>query len=1373
MPKHLSPFESLLAHYMLKQLVSLFFVGSTTNYSIEVCLCKELTVSNLFYTKCISFCTLERDKGLFNFFTRFILGEKQKRENIHVEHDEGHSDVSFYKWNIFLLKILHFYYNKHRKTRKGRENNEGKNWQEKRKKENFFFHFSQYIISLFHHENETIKRKDKLLFLFLFFFFITRYDVPPKRSCKTGKGPLISGKNEKASPCSYKGGSDTRRGGEVCGDCYSRGNLAELFEEGVRKRFSRINKGAVRKLLGNHLYHVHLFDENSGNGKKVLLLCKKALFCLNQICLNYLKYTKNEWSDKTHLASYPDEIFKSTRLLNLSKGHYQMFLRLSHHVTNMERNYTPYPFLVLLRGYKCRKKTFSFSQGMFRRFYFCRKKNCHSPFIKRYLLLFYHTFFHNHKKGMSIYDVQNREHIDKEEGANGLVAHSLYTLPRWKTQKSFEKKKKKNILFTATCVCISLMYNNSYYNLYYFFILLLRKRRSLNLFRKVNYFVDELVKMDAKCQYQWNVKNMLFYFYIHMYHKRKEHHKKKCREVVNCMNSSLRFAPSRGILPSNVDVLDAREFLAMKNRSKKVVIFNEKKVNQKGRIIKQKMCARKNSVSNCQLRVKYNALNYDYARGKPKKEKKKRIAWSSQLLEYIHTNFDFFLKILECKSYNYMAASHIFTFYNSFVHLFDHPLHMSLRGNTTLHILLEEKYRALLHKNIYYYAFHNSLLSIYVQKVYRVLLSLLRDHFYILFKKNMYTYNLDLLFHGKKCNGKGEKIPKGEYIRENYKMFTTSYGCHYNIMYTNFCNYNEKNSFHNYKCVNCCKKYINKKVMMKGYDDTVCTFCCNINRGNKLFYSDNNAPNTCISHNSIDYTSNSLYKLIRHESKKNGENYTHISVNRTEENSPHDEITRNNCVHVKCTYVEFYLFEKKKKKKKKNYEQDRNILPFLLYKKVKDKMTNYKSSLLEMVTLLNRFYSEKYYVHFYANCVRNILYCVCNCSFFSLELFYNFIVPLFLRESKYLNGQVAKRQVAKRQDGQTGEEHAHRRRKQKGQRAMATALRNFDGYFTKELKHFKEYCALFKCTHGGENVLTRSCNHLKKFSLCVNKMHLKCKMERKNEGGKGKKWITTYFHIFSINTNNPDIHTNLLSAYKKMQKKKMNAVAKGKGKKKVLIRNYHCIFFKCIINVIHEHSLHIYHMLTNYAFMEKENLIHATNCYIDICASHNHNHNHNHYHNHYHNHFNDVQASRKEDGSKRYPRNARLRNTTNGAAKYITKNNTFNGMKGKTQYGVEKNDELCKFELNLKERLNFVYKIYQDILHFFKMMKKSHFTIFYFMRNCAHASKKKRKNIFFLKFLFSINFLIFLCEHRYIFYLLKEIYRVLKCVFSNRFYLSY
>ncbi|SBS83175.1 conserved Plasmodium membrane protein, unknown function [Plasmodium ovale curtisi] len=1275
MPKRLSPFESLLAHYVLKQLVSLFFVSSTTNYSIEVCLCKELTVSNLFYTKCISFCTLERDKGLLNFFTRVILGEKQKRENSHIEHDAGHSDVSSSKWNIFLLKILNFYYNKHRKTRKGRGNNEGKNWSRKRKKEIFFFHFSQYIISLFHHENETIKRKDKLLFLFLFFLFITRYDVPPKRRCRTGKGPLISRENEKASPCSHKGGSDRRGGGGVCDNCYGRGYLAELFEEGVRKRFRRINKDAVRKLLGNHLYHVHVLDENWGNGKKVLLLCKKALFCLNQICMNHLKYTKNEWSDKTHLASYSDEIFKSTRLLKLPKGHYQMFLRPFYHVTNMERNYTPYPFLVLLRGYMCRKKAFSFSQGMFRRSYFCRKKNWHPPFVKRYLLLFYHTFFHNHKKGMNIYDVQNMEHIDKEEGENELVAHGLCTLPRWKTQKSCEKKKKKINLFIATCVCISLMYNNSYYDLYYFFILMLRKRRSLNLFRKVNYFVDELVKMDAKCQYQWNVKNMLFYFYINMYHKRKEYHMKKCKEGVNRLNSSLRFAPSRRILPSNVEVLDACEkgtiFLVMKNRSKNVVIFNEKKVNQKGRIIKQKMCAGTNSVSNCQLRVKHIALNYDYAKGKLKKEKKKRIAWSSQLLKFIHKNFDFFLKILECKSYNYMAASHIFIFYNSFVHLFDHPLHISLRGNTTLHILLEEKYRALLHKNIYYYAFHNSLLLIYVQKVYRVLLILLRDHFYIFFKKNMYTYNLDLLFHGKKCNGKGRKIPKGEHIHENYKMFAPNYECHYNAMCTNFCKNNGKNGLHNYKCVNCRKKHINKRIMMKGYD-TVCTFCCNMNRRNNLLYSDNNAPNVCISHNSIDYTSNSLYKLIRHEGKRNDENYTYIGVNRTEEKSHHDKITRNNCVHVKNTYVEFYLFEKKKKK---NYEQDRYILPFLLYKKVKGKMTNYKSILLEMIKLLNRLYSEKYYVHFYANCVRNILYCVCNCSFFSLELFYNFIVPLFLRESKYLNGQ-----VTERLGGQTGKEHSYRRRKQKGQRAMTTALRNFDGYFTKELKYLKEYYALFKCTHGEENVLTRSCNHLQRISLCVNKTHLKCKMERKSEGGKGKKWITTYFHIFSINPNNPDTHINLLIAYKKMQKKKINAAAKGKGKKKVLIRNYHCIFFKCIINVIHEHSLHIYHMLTNYAFMEKENLIHATNFYIDICASRN------------HNHFSDVQASKKEDGSKRYPRNALLSNTTKGAAKNIAKNNTFNSMNGKTQYGVEKNDELCKFELNLKESCKGNYK---------------------------------------------------------------------------------
>ncbi|KEG01123.1 hypothetical protein YYE_04158 [Plasmodium vinckei vinckei] len=209
-----------------------------------------------------------------------------------------------------------------------------------------------------------------------------------------------------------------------------------------------------------------------------------------------------------------------------------------------------------------------------------------------------------------------------------------------------------------------------------------------------------------------------------------------------------------------------------------------------------------------------------------------------------------------------------------------------------------------------------------------------------------------------------------------------------------------------------------------------------------------------------------------------------------------------------------------------------------------------------------------------------------------------------------------------------------------------------------------------------------------------------------------------------------------------MEKKKLEQ-KKDKNKKYrqniiTQTKSYYSIFFKSIINLIYEHSLYIYRMFKKYGITEKNILIYNNN---------------------------------ERNHDKLFTQNINNVNNCN-IGKYekksILQNNHFSC---KTSGSIVNNlvithTETNNYQFDLKNSFPFFYKIYRDIYIFFKIMKKNNFTLFYVLKNYSYLSKKIiKKYIFFLKFLFSYHFILFLCEHKYVFYLLKKIYKMLKYVF--------
>ncbi|KJP89745.1 hypothetical protein AK88_00705 [Plasmodium fragile] len=498
-----------------------------------------------------------------------------------------------------------------------------------------------------------------------------------------------------------------------------------------------------------------------------------------------------------------------------------------------------------------------------------------------------------------------------------------------------EEKPNPDRLFTVTCVCIYLLCNTNCYNHYYRLMSLLREIRTFHLHERVNHFVNELAKVDPKCQHVWNMKNALLYMYVEMCLKR----------------SHL--------------------------------------------VVKQK-----------------------------KNKKDAHVYSNEEILKYVKDNFRFFVNILELKSYNYMATSHICKF-NQLIGFLCMRKKNGPCESTSLRRTMEKRFYTIVKKNAYYYAMHNSFLLVHLQDMYLSLVECLRDSYYcVAVRTNLFTYSFDLVRGHELCSDDRWEMAKGGWV----VVGSPRYG-------SNRCGYERANS--------------------KGV-----------------------------------HTSNNRRRDGRHDG---GEGPLQAMSNTMEEITYREEVhmgyppVRSHFSHHKSTYLEYILFERDEGKKKKNetteknYEQVREFTPHILYKKLKSKMKKYKDLSRQMIHLLDKLYSEKIYIHFYSNVLRNVLYCRCNCNFFFLEVVCNVILPLQL-----------KRPIGGKNDSPIGRsdewegtsalENQQTVKKKRTREEISRLLRSVDRYLEKELKYlFHEY-TLFRVKYSGEkkNNLTKRVSRLLK-----------------------------------------------------------------------------------------------------------------------------------------------------------------------------------------------------------------------------------------------------------------------------------------------------
>ncbi|CRG99879.1 conserved Plasmodium membrane protein, unknown function [Plasmodium relictum] len=1230
--KPYSFFEKVLTYYILKRLVKYLLVKYSKNYTIEICSCNELNVNNLFYSKYINFYKLQNDRRLLNFF-RIILKEKKTDFKMHYNKHDIYIDNHSNKWNNNILKILYFYYN------------QLKNKNKLKCYGNFFLSFSTFIISLLHYENNVIKKKDKILFLFLFLLFFTTNSPMKKRNLKR----FFNKKKKNTFFSDYK----------------------ELYNI-VYTHFNKVKIKDVQKLFKNHLFHIHIFNENvneekkSEKKKKVLILCKKTLFYLNEICANYIKLLNQNYNISN--LKDKEQLLKSFCLLKSYDNKYHIFSLYNNTIMNRKKNNFCHLHVLLKNIYK--NKLIS-KENMKKIIYFLRKKIVCTFYFKKYLKLFYYKFLFKYKKLRNNHYVIKYKNMKKHQKENKRLLIS---------EINFIEEKKKSS-FTLICAYICLINNNNYYNLYYFFIYLLKKNKSISFHEQINYFINEIAKIDAKCQYIWNMKNMFFYFYVQMYLKENLNIIKKGKSKRNLSNVFLFFL--RIIINSNkYKIYKKKKKLIFTKSIIKTDIYNKKRSFKK--YIIQKLYNNKNTINSWDFR--YNSIYY-------KNKKKHKCVIMKNFLKYLRKNFDFFFKILECKSYNYMATSHIFILYNF---LFFFCLKKKKKKNGcnfkiySIKNILYKNYRIILHNNIYYYAFHNLFLMLYIQKIYHFLIQYLNNFFFVIFKKNIYTYNFNSLIIQKSY--KQYKNPfNDKFYRNNYY----SYDNIYKIDNT----YNNKSS--------CCYKFNSSYKKKNNSDiskvDIYNNFYYNINNINNIYYN-----TICNNYNNYN-SKNNLSKLIIDRNQLNQINKNH-SLN---------AIVRSNFIYINNTYLEFYIFPRKK-----YCRVGSNINIYFLYERIKYFLINYKTNLKDMIKFLRKFYKENYYLSFYTNTLRNIFYCICNCNSFFYELFYNLIIPLLFQKN-YSNTKKKKKTVI-------------------------ALLHDFDCYFMKELKFLKKHYTLIKIKYEEKYRQMKINNKFLRIYSNYNKTYSK---SIKNN----KKWITNNFHIFSINR---DLCVyNMLISFNKLKNKKTKNEYQNFS-----LRNYYFIFFKCVINLIHEYSIYVYHILKKSFYTEKNIPTYFNKHYI----------------NNLDNNFNKINTNFIVNKVKNDLNYTKYNNPKNRIIKKnINDNNKCNVVKDNDIYNSNinnsknyKDKEVTYFYLNLKENLNFLYKIYKDIFHFFEVFKKNNFILFYVLKKLVLSSKKIKKKIFFLKSFFSINFLMFLCEHTYIFYILKEIYKILRIIFSKKFYIS-
>ncbi|KMZ80743.1 hypothetical protein PVIIG_03110 [Plasmodium vivax India VII] len=721
--------EGALAYYVVKRLSSLFFDQAGTHYGIEICSCEELRVSNLFHSKVIHFGGVDADEELAKFLQTVVLREEVAKipqtavlhqEQPHLSKNSGRASENGSRWNVYVLKSLHLLYANGRGTEKK--------------------HFEGPM------EGEKPPRRG------------TSFPI-----CNEGGQKREKKKKKKITkiPDDFK----------------------SFYEQLRRRRFNKLRLRSARKFLLTGLCHVQLIREganelHTGGGKKrVLILCKKSLRYLSEVCANWQKSANRENGEKR-----PNCLNGSGELAGEEKK----------------------------RSAKEKRE---------------RLKN--APLWK---LL--HKV--NHREGSGWRSDTGRrkcanlgtamEGPSEEGGPNQNGLNHVRLCKRLPSQDA---------LFSLTCVCISLLCNTNGYNHYYRLVSLLRERRSFHLHDRVNRFVNELAKLDAKCQHIWNMKNALLYLYVEM-----------------CLK-----------------------------RGHQVI-----------------------------------------------------------------------------KSHNYMATSHICTF-NQLLNFLCVGGKNSRRRNTPISKMIEKRFHTVVRKNAYYYAVHNSFLLVHLQHVYLSLVDCLRRCYCVVVRTNLFTYSFDSVRGHELCSDARWGVA----------------GNHH------------------------CGSY---------------------------------PPEKCRSS------------------------------------------------HHKSTYLEFLLFERGgEKKKKKNYEQVRKVTPQMLHTKLKSEMKKYKILSRQMIHLLDKLYSEKFYIHFYSNGLRNALYCRCNCNFFFLEVVCSVILPLQLegcsggKDDSPVGGSDERK-------GTSAEKNHQTERKKHTQGETSRLLRSVDRYLAKELKYlFHEYTRFRKgedATKGRSDVPPRS-----------------------------------------------------------------------------------------------------------------------------------------------------------------------------------------------------------------------------------------------------------------------------------------------------------
>ncbi|SPJ08478.1 conserved Plasmodium membrane protein, unknown function [Plasmodium sp. DRC-Itaito] len=1406
-------FEHVLIYYISKKLIHIFYGKYGKYYNIEICSCEDLSVENLFYSKSINFgdSTEKKKKGdkdIWDFFFHIILKKKEKRKNIKTSANykkkqnsindkynatdrnsnnfnlcknyNCHENILYYQeykdlynapevmWNYYLLKILFFLYHIHLKTIEKKKKKKCKY-----DKEKIFSSFCTYIISLLHYENNIIKNKDKLLFLFLFFFYFSNWNL----------NNLINKKYRNKKLLYHDVYYDHYNNIKKKKKHININHCKDLYEDAISTHFYKLKYIDIQKLYNNHFFHIHIYREKKKN-KPILIICKKSLYFFNHIYLNYLRVYNysNHISfniEKKYIKSNHQiksiNSFKELKMFNI-KYYTLLYIILKYYTifnnNNRKQNNTFQILYILLKKKITTQRNFSNnSQFLIKSFFSIKRFNFIPTLIRKYLIHFIYKFFYSyHEKKRFAYVLpclfdnnlilkfehvkgygNTTEKIKKISNTRKSITATIkrtkpttvITTLKMKSHNCKNKKKgyiyKKLIYYTTLCVYISLLHNNNYYNLYYILVYILKKIKSDILCEQIHHFLNELAKIDPKCQYIWNAKKMFFFIYIKMYikkskfifqkYKKKMGKKKKlhtnifppCTKIKVkediSKRKSYKYYLSENKLLSFQNISNIKDYMKKKKERYHTKKKKKKKKNIYIYIYKNKKIYKNiykvlnvNNKNNNFIIWKYIPIHFKYT-----EDYIFDLYYhlENKMVKYILVNFDFFIKILECKTYNYMAASNIFTFYNilSF-YLFGKKEKEKEKDssyipfqNKSIKYMFITKYKNVLHKNMYYYALHYIFLLLYIKKIYSAVIFYLEKYFHVILIKNMYTYHLNWLARtkntknrkGTKRNKEKKNIIKNNYITIPYKMCI--------------------NDQHIINCYLKDKKYSNNMNSLhikqnQNYDEIIKNNShININQNDSSFYYDT--------------------YICQSKNKRNHYNLSyHIN----------NIIKNNDVLYVYSTYLQFLLLWRNKKKEKKNSEQDKNEtylreynLPLFLYKKLNKFSTNYKFISNNMIKLLNEYYSENCYIHIYSTTFKNIIYSLCNYNFFICQLFYNLIFPLSFITNNYQITSSGKEKKNKYL-------YTHK--------YTSKLFLYYDNYFAKELKYMRKYYHIIKMKYKGQTTKGKKKNnhnnnnnnnnnnndniyiytyHSFNSLLKVHNQYVKKKKYSdkvffliNEKYQKKKKWISNNFHIYSINNDmkknyiTTSNHYSILISYNKMQIKKKERSKNKDGIIKsyhkyntfeyIYFKNYCDMFFKCIINLIHENCLYLYNILKKY----------------------------------YIHHSKDITI---------YPIEK----------KFVR---------------IDHYDNICKSTLNLKECCKFLYKIYLDIFQFFKILKQKKFNFFYVLRVFAiYPLKKKKKKIYFLKFFFSMYFLIFLCEYTYIFSSLKEIYKILKFVFNKKFYI--